>query len=735
MHLLIWLLLCCNVMYAQIQLHISDSYSGEPISDALIFDKQNSFVSQTDSAGKVYIDTSKYNRISKLYIQHEEYLTDSITLSNNKSIVKISLDKPKNNSTLQDVVISGTMSARKISDSPIAVEVYSPEFFKKNPSPSVFESLSMVNGVQPQINCNVCSTGDIHINGLEGPYTMVLIDGMPIVSSLATVYGFQGIPQSIIKRVEVVKGASSTLYGSEALAGVINIITKDPANVKKLDTDISVTSIGELNMDLATKVAFKPKFNILFGGNYFDYNTPRDRNNDNFTDITLQRRISVFSKGVYEHRNATKTHLAMRVLHENRWGGELNYAPQWYGGDSVYGEQIRTQRFEAIGSHQFAFMKQLKIDFSYNYHQQNSFYGTVPFNAQQQTFFTQLVKESKLGSRISMVSGLPFRFTYYDDNTVATDPSAVRTWLPGIFSQAEYKLNARNTALLGLRLDHNSKHGFIFTPRLAYKLNTAKKGILRATIGSGYRVVNVFTEDHAALTGSRKVVFAEELKPERTWNLNTSYTKDFLIKNGFVKMDVSVFYTYFLNKIIPDYTQNADQILYYNISGYAISRGLASNIDLQLDKGFKANLGYTFLDVYRIQNNIKQKQLLSPKSSVKFTLGYEFKTPKLQIDLTGDYKSAMYLPILPNDFRPERSPAFILLGTQVTKKNKQTEYYLGAKNLLNFMPKYPIMRYWDPFDKKANDSQENPQGYTFDTAYNYAPILGLKFYFGVRYSF
>lgn len=88
--------------------------------------------------------------------------------------------------------------------------------------------------MKPQYNCNVCNTGDIHINGLEGPYTMVLIDGMPMVSGLSTVYGLSGIPQSLINRVEIVRGPASTLYGSEAVGGLINIITNDPDDVAAL---------------------------------------------------------------------------------------------------------------------------------------------------------------------------------------------------------------------------------------------------------------------------------------------------------------------------------------------------------------------------------------------------------------------------------------------------------------------------------------------------------------------
>ena len=112
---------------------------------------------------------------------------------------------------MNDVVITGTMKEMSKLNSPVPVEVYSAKYFENNKSASIFESIQNVNGVRPQLNCSVCNTGDIHINGLEGPYTMVLIDGMPIVSGLSTVYGLTGIPASLIERVEIVKGPASTL--------------------------------------------------------------------------------------------------------------------------------------------------------------------------------------------------------------------------------------------------------------------------------------------------------------------------------------------------------------------------------------------------------------------------------------------------------------------------------------------------------------------------------------------
>src|SRR5574343_265762 len=154
---------------------------------------------------------------------------------------------------LEEVVISGTLKPVSRLETPVPVEIYTTAFLKKNPTSNVFEALQNVNGVRPQLNCNICNTGDIHINGLEGPYTLVTIDGMPIVSALSTVYGLSGIPNALIDRIEIIKGPASTLYGSEAVGGLINIITKSPQNAPLISVDFFTTSWLENNLDLGYK--------------------------------------------------------------------------------------------------------------------------------------------------------------------------------------------------------------------------------------------------------------------------------------------------------------------------------------------------------------------------------------------------------------------------------------------------------------------------------------------------
>lgn len=648
--------------------------------------------------------------------------------------------------SLNEVVITGTMKEMSRLDSPIPVEVLTPKLFQKNPTPSLFESMQMVNGVQPQLNCNVCNTGDIHINGMEGPYTMITIDGMPIVSALSTVYGLSGIPNSLVNRIEVVKGPASTLYGSEAVGGLINVITKDPKDAPQISADVFATTDQEYNVDLGLKKSFK-KMHSLLGINYFNFQNPMDKNGDNFTDITLQNRISIFNKWNFVRKENRVANIAARFVYEDRWGGEMQYENKFRGTDSIYGESIYTSRYELIGIYQLPIKKEhVFLQYSFNNHHQNSYYGTTSYQASQNIAFAQLYWSKKISEKADVIVGLPFRYTYYDDNTPGTMlPDTInpknkpqQTYLPGLFAQTELKLK-KLTTLAGLRYDYNTEHGNIFSPRLAFKYATNKNNILRLSMGNGYRVVNLFTEDHAALSGAREVVIKANLKPEKSWNANLNFQKSIVLENAFISIDASVFYTYFTNKIIGDFNTDATKIIFDNLNGYAISQGAALSIDIMHTGGLKVILGCTYMDVFSIEkdslgNNKQTPQLHAPKLSGNFSISYSSAKKGWSIDYTGNIKSPMHLPVVPNDYRPEQSPWYTIQNLQITKKFKKgIELYGGVKNIFDFTPSDPILRAFDPFDKYIH--KNNPNGYTFDPSYNYAPMQGRRFFIGLRYVF
>lgn len=649
---------------------------------------------------------------------------------------------------LEEVVVTGTMKEVTKLDSPVPVDVITPSFLAKNPTPSVFEGLSYVNGVRPQINCNVCNTGDIHINGLEGPYTMVLIDGVPIVSGLATVYGLTGIPNSLIERIEVVKGPASTLYGSEAVGGLINIITRDNSKAPAFSGDVFATDYGEYNVDLGAKFSVGKSITSLVGINYFNYQNPVDKNGDGFTDLTLQHRISVFNKWQFKHGDGRISSLAARFFNEDRWGGEMNWEPKYRGGDEVYGESIYTQRFELIGSYALP-LKDITLQYSFNTHRQNSVYGDTPYHAHQNIAFGQFLWDKTIGQH-SLLIGTPFRYNYYNDDTPATatadgSDNASHTFLPGIFVQDEISLG-KSSLLLGARYDYNSIHGSIFTPRIAWKHNFGQADVLRLNIGRGYRVVNLFTEEHAALTGARDVVIENELKPEQSWNANLNYVTKIPTGNSFLGIDAAIFYTHFTNRILPDYDTDPLKIIYDNLDGYSVSRGVSLNLDYSFIFPLKLVAGITLTDNFVWENNTKTLPVLTEKFMGVGTISYDWEKIGLTFDYTANVVGPMRLPLLnEDDPRDEYSPVWSIQNIQFTKRiGGKWEIYGGVKNLLNFRPPAnSIARPFDPFNKKVVfDEQgevvatpDNPYRLTFDPSYVYASNQGIRGFLGVRYTF
>jgi len=665
-------------------------------------------------------------------------------LENRAKTIAINLEA--SSEQLEETVVTGTLKAVSRSESPVPVEVYSPTFLKKNPTASIFEALQNVNGVRPQINCNVCNTGDIHINGLEGPYTLVLIDGMPIVSGLGTVYGLSGIPNSLIEQIEIVKGPASSLYGSEAVGGLINVITKNTLEAPDFAADAFLTGWGEYNLDVGAKIAVSKKTDLLLGINYFNFDEIVDNNGDNFTDLTLQDRISVFQKWNFQRENNRIFSLAGRFFYEDRWGGELQWTPEFRGGDEIYGESIYTRRWEVLGKYQLPVKEKLLLSFSYNDHTQNSVYGDVPYIADQRIGFTQLTWDKKIGKH-DLLLGSALRYNFYDDNTPATTVEDEVT-IPSLFVQDEIGLAKKHSLLLGVRYDYDKRHGNIFTPRTAYRWKMTDNDILRLNAGTGFRVVNLFTEEHAALTGARDVIVAEALEPEQSFNINLNYLKKIYADNGtFASIDASVFYTNFSNAILPDYDTNPNQIIYDNLDGKSISQGVSANLDVVFPSGLKFLVGATFQDVRQTENRISTRQILTESYTGTWNVGYNFRRLKLSLDYTGNLYGPMRLPTLgENDPRSDFSPVWSIQNIQFTYKGiKDFEFYGGVKNLLDWTPNrgnpFIIARASDPFDRNVvfdNSGDvvatvDNPNALTFDPSYVYGPNQGIRGFFGLRY--
>jgi outer membrane receptor for ferrienterochelin and colicins len=259
-------------------------------------------------------------------------------------------------------------------------------------------------------------------------------------------------------------------------------------------------------------------------------------------------------------------------------------------------------------------------------------------------------------------------------------------------------------------------------------------------------VANVFTEDHAALTGARTVVFTEKLRPEESWNATSNLMKKVYTSSGnYFGLDASLFYTHFSNQIIPDYESNPNEIRYANLVGTSRSKGLSLNFDGLWANGFKLLTGITWMDVSLTEEGKRVQQLFAERFSGVWTVGYHFHPLEFTLDYTGNVYGPMRLPLLgPLDDRQEYSPWWSLQNIQLTKRfGNKWELYGGVKNLLNYRPpSNSVARAFDPFDRGVVfdgaglvvPTATNPNALSFDPTYLFAPNQGIRGFLGLRFT-
>ncbi len=784
----------------------------------------------SDERGNYTLEEVSYGTWKILYKTMGYKPVEKTVTLNNDSLACDAVLKEDSNQ-LEEVVITGTLKEVRKSESPVPVTIISSKLFQRNATSNVLDALYQVNGINPQVNCNMCNTSDIGINGMPGPYSMVLIDGMPIVSSLSTVYGLSGIPNSMIDRVEIVKGPASSLYGSEAIGGVINIITKDVGKAPRFFLDYNGSTWGELTGNTGFSARLSDKVSTMFNVDGYYYNTPKDLNHDNYMDKTLQKRLSFFNKWEIKQKYDKTAAISLRYYNEDRHGGELGWNKDHrgfvefseldndpnsdgYNGDVVlpngysiynqkyargfriprflsdaekaawkdkvrsihpdavfaddmkYQESIYTSRFEAVGKWQLPVKENITFQASYNQHDQNSAYGTELFMAHQKTMFGQAYWDKKFGNH-DLLAGLTYRYIWFKDNSIASDNGAYpfETHMPGIFIQDLWKTGEKTTLLLGYRLDfdktksaNGSHENVVHSPRAAFKYMPNERNIFRASVGTGYRVVNIFSEDHRALSGQYAATYGEDLKPENSISGTLDYEGRVATENIGLTYNIGAYYTHFFNKIYPVRNDADRTLVYYNVDGDEYARNIGTSFDIALNFSFPfritAGVSYNQAELFEYErdaegnktsNSVKARDFeFSPRWMGVYSASYDI-TRNFTVDLTGDWKGSMLLPTqgemntydaagnvtgTVTDPRPERSPWLTKLNLQLTYKFNKIQVYGGVKNIFDYMPKYVLVNTDDPFSDRSGVYG----GLQFDTEYNYTPLQGRTGYIGIRYS-
>lgn len=626
---------------------------------------------------------------------------------------------------LNPLVVTGTLGEVRVADSPVKVDVVSARVLSRHAAASLMDGVGRVNGLYPQVDCGVCYTNNIRINGMEGPYTAVLVDGTPIMGALASVYGLNGIHPSIVERLEILKGPQSTLHGTEAMGGVVNIITKDPRFAPEWSVEATRSDHGEHN----ASVSWAPgagRSGVLLSGSLVHNDDFIDDNGDGFSDLTLDTRVSLFGRASLRRDGRRVGHVSGKLYYEDRFGGVEAWTPDRAGSGEVYGESIRTDRAELVASVEGPW-SDTRAEVSTSFHRQDSWYGDTPFGARQAMAFGRLLWDPpRRDSRHDLLAGVALTFDRYDDDTPATERADAR-WIPGVFVEDHFHAHEAVTLLGGLRADHHARHGVILSPRAGVLWRPTADATVRLNAGTGFRVVHLFTEDHAALTGAREVVIDGDLAPERSTSLALNYNQVVEFGTRPMMIDVDAFYTRFTNRIVPDYDADPNQIVYANLGG---RRSVTRGVSLALNQNFGASLplvysvGFTLQDVYTEGGGEPtEDEFFAADYRGVWSLSYEFPAG-FSVDYGGALTGPMRLPEFQGEFaRPTRNDPYATHDVQLSWAwSPGQRLTVGVRNVGDFTQPSPLV---DP---------GRPFGDAFDTSYVYGPIVGRRISLGLHWT-
>ena len=460
---------------------------------------------------------------------------------------------------MDEVVVSANRNEVSRKEAPVVVNVMSAKLFEMVNSTDLAKSLNFQSGLRVENSCQNCAFPQVRINGLEGPYSQILINSRPIVSALSGVYGLEQIPTNMVERVEVVRGGGSALFGANAVGGTINIITKDPVNnsfqVSSTLSGIEGKSWEQYMGANVSLVSHDHKYGIAVYETYRNRN-PYDVDGDSFSEIGKLNMNTFGLRSYYKPSQFSRLSIEYHATNEFRRGGNKFHLEPF---ESDITEQTK-HIINSGGLSYDLFWKEYKHKLSFytsaQHVDRNSYYGAQQDpNAYGMTDDLTFVGGGMYVGNFDKVWFAPGTFTagmeyqhnnMHDVMTGYNRDLTQEVRIASAFFQNEWKLNAFSL-LAGFRLDeHNLIDNLIFSPRvnMLYKPSEAFQG--RLTWSTGFRAPQAYDEDlHVTAVGGEGVLIhlAEGLKPEKSNSFSGSVDLSGQIGHFQTNLLIEGFYT------------------------------------------------------------------------------------------------------------------------------------------------------------------------------------------------
>ncbi len=677
---------------------------------------------------------------------------------------------------LKEIVITGDRNATNRIKSSIIVNTITPKLFASTQSVTLSESLNFSPGLRMENNCQNCGFSQVRMNGMEGPYSQILINSRPIFSGLAGVYGLELIPSSMIERIEVIRGGGSSLYGSNAIAGTINLILKDPINnsyefgVNSGLAGVGLDNSGKPAQDYSVHmntslVSDDNKTGMALYG-FYRRKAPFDANNDGFSEMVTLKNTTIGTRLYHRFGTRNKLFADFFNINEDRRGGDrfdypvheaniaeavshnittgaLTYEQFFRETDlfSIYisGQQVNRQSYYGAEKSLSDFGSTRDLSYTVGT-QYNATFGISNLVAGIETNGAWL-KDNKLGypdiKQATIVNDSILNIPH-TDNVVIADQTTNTT---GIFAQYEMDLN-RFQVSAGARFDHykiedkeNSgsvKSGNVLSPRLTFKYDIKAYLQARVSYSQGYRAPQIFDEDlHIETSGSRKVLHenSPDLKQETSHSYMASLDFNRQLGNANVGMLVEGFYTRLLNSFAIEFSKPDENgtIVYTRVNADEGAKVQGVNIEFNLIPADLVSLkaGFTMQrsEYEQVQEFDEKRFLRTPEDYGYLNLDWQV-SRNWGISSNANYTGKMLVPYFglqapnPEDGVLIETDRFFDLGFKARyniKLNGATlQLFAGVKNMFN--------SYQSDFDS----------GIDRDPGYTYGPMNPRTVYCGLK---
>ena len=525
---------------------------------------------------------------------------------------------------IQEVVVVSTRTKQNIDALPTRVEVISQDEVEERSAdkPSdISHAVKEQPGVQVQRTSANSGTFNIRLQGLRGKYVQILKDGFPLFGGLSQNLGVAQIPPLDLRQIEIIKGPASTLYGGDAIAGVINLISKEPSEQPEYTVLFNVENTKSI--DAGFYAAQKVKwFGYSLIGQYRNQQ-PYDWNKDNFSDVPQLDRWSISPQLFFDISTKAKLNVGFNYAGEKRQGGAMPAV--MHQRDTLYDYLEVNKSYRYGGNLKFEYNFGLKgsitIRNSINLFERDLTIYNYQFAGQQFSTATEAHYHLHL-KKHDLVVGLDFKTDKFTETDTTMPNRNYQFLTAGLFIQELFTINPNTAIEGGMRVDYNQRYHFFALPHFAWMQKWSDSFRSKFNFGMGYKLPTVFQDEAEEANFRRVIPIADSVKAELSIGGTFDITVKPNLKNGWqVQFSEMFFYTRIFNPLIVDTAHN--HIGYYNGNGYIQGLGLETSLKLGY-RGANLFVTYTLQDQSREINGVKSIAPLTSKHTLAMLVSYEW---------------------------------------------------------------------------------------------------------------